>query len=263
MDYEKTEDGQIQAAFARRVGKVLLQYEAATQAFAPADKHEATLCICLLQAVLTQCAKAMQRKGGPLRQELDAVLNVQLKDHPPRFGFDEGCISMWGQTNSFPKYRDIIQVIRNALSHPTVQSGEGHPTTGYITVLEGTGFVQEFRFVASPWVNDAGRPKGYAAGERESKMRQAREIVAADQKTKLEWVERCGNYFLSLEGQPFVRHTIVTLSVLQLRTLTLELSDLLAGDSGPGLSGQKASEVEGQSALATPSIGRGAPDGGG
>lgn len=38
----------------------------------------------------------MDRKVGTLQAELNAVLNVKLKDQPPRFGFDEACIDVGG-----------------------------------------------------------------------------------------------------------------------------------------------------------------------
>ena len=44
MEYERTENDQIQAAFATRVGKVLLHYEGAGREGATGERYEATLC---------------------------------------------------------------------------------------------------------------------------------------------------------------------------------------------------------------------------
>jgi hypothetical protein len=261
MEYERTDDSQIQAAFARRVGKVLLQYEAGACDLAPADQHEATLLICLLQAVLTQCTEAMRRKGGPLRAELDAVLNVKLKDQPPRFGFDEACIDVWGHSSGPPTYRELITVVRNALSHPTVQAEVEHPTTGYTTVLDDTGLIQNFRFIVSPWVNSAGKPKGTQEQLLATTMKKAKRVLAPDQAAKLQWRIRHGNNYLELEGRPFVPHTMVTLSVLQLRTLTLELSDLLGADSGSQSADTKGRDAQRENVSPASLIVQGAPDG--
>lgn len=261
MEYERTEDGQIQAAFARRVGKVLLQYESGSRHLAQADQHEGTLLICLLQAVLNQCTEAMRRKGGTLRAALDDVLNVKLKDQPPRFGFDETCIAVWGHSIGPPTYRELIEVVRNALSHPTVQADAGYPTTGYTTVMNDTELIQNFRFVASPWVTSAEKQKGYAQKACEAAMERAQALLEASQRSKLGWRERPGCYFLELAGQPFVPHTIVTLSVLQLRTLTLELSDLLGAGTGSQAAGVNGREGRQANALSESAIKHGAPDG--
>lgn len=154
-----------------------------------------------------------------------------------------------------------MKVIRNALSHPTVQADAGCPTTGYSTVLNDSGLIENFRFVVSPWVKSAEKQKGHGQKECAAAMTKAQALLEADQRSKLGWRERSGSYFLELEGQPFVPHTIVTLSVLQLRTLTLELSDLLGADPGSQAAGLKGREAPPADALFESTINHGAPNG--
>lgn len=92
-------------------------------------------------------------------------------------------------------------------------------------------------------------------------MSEAKRILAADQTSRLAWHERKGRHFLELERHPFVPRRIVTLSVLQLRTLTLELSDLLGADSGSKAAGMKGHEAKPTNALSDSAIAHGAPDG--
>lgn len=219
MEYERTEDGQIQAAFAMRVGKVLLHYEGAGREGATGERYEATLCICLLQAVLTICVETMRRKRGSLSMELDRALKVSLSKQPARFGFGEECVEIWGHDRRPPSYRGLIEVIRNALSHPTSQSEDGLPTTGYTTVLDGTGLIESLRFVMSPWVGRNGGGKRVAEKEFQRELDKAKQLLAAGQAPNFHWRKQDGAFCLELEGQPFAPHTIVTLSVLQLRTL--------------------------------------------
>ena len=63
MECIETPDSQMQADFARRVGRVVLHYEAAMERSDPQGSYEATLTICLLQALLTNCIELIKSRN--------------------------------------------------------------------------------------------------------------------------------------------------------------------------------------------------------
>lgn len=76
MEHIETPDDQIQADFARRVGRVLLHYEAAMERSDPQDSYEATLTICLLQALLTNCIELIKSRN---KQDLTGLTAIAGK----------------------------------------------------------------------------------------------------------------------------------------------------------------------------------------
>ena len=62
MEYKRTKNDQIQAAFALRVGKLLKQYhEVEGEYYENNDFYDATLTICLLQNLLTYCNQSINK----------------------------------------------------------------------------------------------------------------------------------------------------------------------------------------------------------
>jgi hypothetical protein len=93
MEYIATPDGQIQADFARRIGQVLLHYEAGTAFGQPQDSYEATLTICLLQALLTNCVELIDKKVKNDRTGLKKIASRSLEEDPALFGLNLQCIT--------------------------------------------------------------------------------------------------------------------------------------------------------------------------
>jgi hypothetical protein len=71
MEYQRTDDGQIQAAFAQRVGQLLVQYDAWRSQVPSVERYESTLTIALLQSLLTTCQELLRKKRLP--RELEAL----------------------------------------------------------------------------------------------------------------------------------------------------------------------------------------------
>lgn len=161
MEYRRTDDAQIQADFAGRVGQILMQYESLKTKLPIEEQYEATLSIALLQTMLTQCQELLKNnrsvKNAPLGlEELVAMANRGFDEPPPLLGITHECIlDRWPSERSL-KYRDVIECIRNALSHPLPQTNERLPRTGYTSQKCNSGLLEAFVFTQSPWVGPSG-----------------------------------------------------------------------------------------------------------
>ncbi len=146
MEYFRDEKNKIQADMAYRLGKIAVQYEKSNFL---EDKYSSTLDICILQNLLTHCVelfKVMERHD-PQKKYLKANLKNET-----RWGLHHGLI----KTNTF-KYDneltvyDVLNSIRNSLSHPTGTDIEAEfPSTGYTTVPSKSGKISHFCFIESP-----------------------------------------------------------------------------------------------------------------
>ena len=98
MEYERTVDGQIRAAFARRAGQLVLQYEALCRHLPVDEQFESTLAVALLQPMLTSCQELLRRgagKKGPLKSygRLEALAKRLVRDEPTLMGLKADCVS--------------------------------------------------------------------------------------------------------------------------------------------------------------------------
>lgn len=233
MEYVETSDGQIQADFARRVGQVLLHYEAGMAHRRPLDGYEATLTICLLQALLTNCVELIKSKSKNDRTGLVAISGQSIAEDPARFGLNPACITQQWQSDRDLTYREVLQCLRNALSHPLPQQGGIHKTTGYTSWKSSSGEIEGFTFFHSPWVNRTGSDvhPSYKVGEVDlRKLEIELRNWSRDHHTSgLTIVPIAGRrHQIHLGVNPFVPVLQLDLSTTQLRTLTLTLSEHLA-----------------------------------
>lgn len=238
MEYERTEDAQIQSDFAGRAGQILLQYECCKEG-RPADQQfEATLAIALLQTMLTQCQELLKKYRNPAKapeglEGLVAMANRGFDEPPPLLGLTQACILERWPSERAVQYRDLIECIRNALSHPLPQTKEGLPRTGYTTQKGSSGLIEAFVFTQSPWVGPSGvlLPQ-FRPGSDEKKRLDAKSSIqrwgANSQVTRLELAETKDGFKPMRDGKPFVPVMRVRLDVAQLRLLVLALSDYLS-----------------------------------
>lgn len=239
MEYERTEDAQIQSDFAGRAGQILLQYDRCKDGLPAHQQFEATLAIALLQTMLTQCWELLKKYRNPAKapeglEGLVSMANRRFDEPPPLLGLTQACILERWPSETAVKYRDLIECIRNALSHPLPQTNEGWPTTGYTTEMGSSGSIESFLFTQSPWVDRSGQLiQDWQAGRRNTKKQ-----LEVTNKLK-KWADDHGIQDLKLlesgrvylpmkDGKPFVPVMRVRLDVAQLRLFVLALSDYLS-----------------------------------
>lgn len=239
MEYERTEDAQIQADFAGRAGQILLQYERNKEGHPPHHQFEATLAIALLQTMLTQCQEMLKKYRKPGKaprglEELVAMANRDIDEPPPLLGLTQACILERWESEKAVEHRDLIECIRNALSHPLPQTCKGLPRTGYTTQMGSSGSIEAFVFTQSPWVGPSGALLDQYRPSRnnEKKLEDAHTKIdkwAKNAKvTNLALVETKDGYRPIRDGMPFVPVMRVRLDVAQLRLFVLALSDYLS-----------------------------------
>ena len=159
MEYNRTDDGQIKADLANRLGIILKQYRE-IQHFS--EKYEITLCLAILQILLTNCVEL-----------LNDIKKIQKHNNPFFFtpikkeiwGFDESSII----TSTFkqPKLNAdfIIRQIRNALSHPkNLNLSSKNKLTGY-TTRNNSEKIETVVFVSSPDLTNKGTFKTFKTFE--------------------------------------------------------------------------------------------------
>ena len=225
-EYFREDRYRIQAGFALNTGKLLAQYLRFTAELKPQEKYEATLTICALQALLTNCAellKAMKRHHKTAWAE-------PVVDLPRYFRIKRSFII----TNTFGPdltHEDFITHLRNALSHPSsrARGATGLETTGYTTVPDGSGVVTRFRFVSSPWV-DRGNLLSRVCSLSEDKVKV--EMETFERKHRLEFpldVRSDGSRYRIYQGKDqYLPVFIAELSLVELTELALDLSNHLA-----------------------------------
>lgn len=228
MEYERTSEGQIQASMALRAGKILLQYESFCMGLPVEEKYEATLAISLLQMMLTNCSELLKKKGLDKRgmTELENLKNESILDDPSRMGLEPSCIVQCWPSERGLKYREIFQSLRHVLSHPGMQKANGLPVTGFTSIESPMGVIDGYEFTQSPWVGPGGhlRSLDYAP-----LCKQMDEFASNHNVVGLEVVKTSDQRWQVVrEGNPFIPVLRLRLTVKQLRTLTLTLSEVLS-----------------------------------
>ena len=219
MEYFRTEDGQMQADLARRLGIVLKQYH---NCILTSQKYEVSLCLSILQTLLTNCVellnglKTKDQKCNPLYH------------HPidrDKWGFDERNIVFNTFHQPTPTAEKLIRHIRNALSHPTkIQSTANEKTTGY-TTLGNTASIEQIKFISSPDLNGSGNSKKYKTRKQaEDKVKTEANFPSDVQVYETEQ----GDFVFQQKGILFHRIFEINLTPENLLTLTYSLATYLA-----------------------------------
>lgn len=239
MEYERTEDGQIQAAFAQRVGLLLVQYDNWRQQVPEVEQFESTLTISLLHSLLTMCQelirKNTKKSGQPALVAIGQLASCSLEDKPNLLGLSRDCVVEQWPSERELTYREVIECLRNALSHPGPQTNKGLPRTGFTSLPGSSGLVEAYEFTQSPWVNSTGSdlsPRFHSQDAGDCPPEQLLAQVDSWAKNyKVDGVEvkRLKGCWQAMRGgQPFVPVLRLRIDVRQLRVFTAGLSDYLS-----------------------------------
>jgi HEPN pEK499 p136 len=218
MEYFRTEDGQIQADFARRLGIVLKQYHQINLL----EKYEVSLSLTILQSLLTNCTELLN--GLKSRETRENPL-YKSPINSTDWGFNEENIKF----NSFYQpeitVEKIIRHIRNALSHPTkLNLNLPKKTTGF-TTNKISNSIEKIIFVSSPDLNNRGNSKTFLSEELAKKNM----IDAGNFPLDVEIIPLLnGKFGYQKDGEPFHRIFEIEFSPENLLTLTYSLSSYLS-----------------------------------
>lgn len=151
-EYFREPGSLIQADFALHAGKLLAHYSKLTATLSSEAKYEATLGVCVLQSLLTNCIELLTQMQDHQRPLFDEP----IPDVRPRWGLTRSFIAR----DDFPgdlTLKRTLTHMRHAVSHPTAVVGPQFPSTGYTTLPDGSGLISGFRFTDSPWVKNGKR----------------------------------------------------------------------------------------------------------
>lgn len=236
MEYERTPDGQIQADFAFRIGRIAEQYERFCKSMpSEEERYEATMLLALLQALLTNCTELLRsRQRSRTNPAFSEVAGRNLNQDPTLFGFQRSSVvQVWPSTRPL-MYRELLDYLRNAMSHPCPQTEEGLPRTGYTSWQSDSGVIEGFSFTQSPWVDSSGHDVKYRAregdAEAEATMRKEMRRFESNHSVPDLSVRSDGKGWLRVFhlDEPFVPVLRIKLDIEQLRMLTRSLSEYLA-----------------------------------
>jgi hypothetical protein len=218
MEYIRTDDGQIQADLARRLGVVLKQYN---DLVLTSEKFEVSLSLSIFQTLSTNCVElsnVLEKKykiGNPFYQTPipSEILGVSEDD-------------IIENTFNIEKIHAnyIIRKIRDSLSHPTkIDLTNKLSTTGYTTLLNNFGTIDKIIFISSPDITPKGDRKKY-------KQPIAQKFLDDGSFPKGVTIEQIDEHKFGFtkDDMPFFRMFKIILSPMQLLQMTYALTDYLS-----------------------------------
>lgn len=227
MEYSR-EQGSIQADFALRAGRLHAQYcdLVGRQGISEQERYDATLALCVLQALLTNCTELLASIRDKNKRLFLAPISEEHSEWLPRnsverHDYEPECTLACG-----------LEHVRNALSHPTAPGSAGdYPVTGYTTMPDVSGRVQAFQFVDSPWVR-RGKLDSRYSNRKPEKVRDAAESF----EKRHQWPQGTfsvqqhdgDRYCVLRDGKQFLPVCVISLSLHEMHQLIRSLSNWLA-----------------------------------
>lgn len=224
MEYFREPKNRIQAGFALNAGKLLFQYQRYAETLSPASRFEATLTICVLQSMLTNCEELLNSMGHA--QKLDWA--EPLTDIPHRWGLKRDFVIRDTYPVQLTPER-FMSHLRDSMSHPTSPDRSPElPSTGYTTITNSTGLITAFRFTNSPWI-DRGRYFSHYANKKEETVLEKIASFEKKYNFRLEVSRNENGLFQPMhDGQPYLPVFISEIPVSGLIRIATELSNYLA-----------------------------------
>ncbi len=221
MEYFRDSKNRIQADIAYRLGKIASQYRTFPEPYE--QKFSVTLDVCILQNLLTTCSELLK---GMIRNGKKHYLTADLSEKP-----------LWGLRQEIIEstFRDeplsgeiVLKRMRNAVSHPTdLDVSSPFPSSGYTTIPNGSKKICQYCFVNSPDTK-YNRLKRFDTEELAKRGLQKAECDG-DMPTDVGIIKNeDGKFCFSRNGKPFARIFKITLTVEEIHTLVIELSNYLA-----------------------------------
>ncbi len=228
MEFFRDPKNQIYADMALRLGRILVQYE---NSRIDGEKFEATLCLSVLQTLLTHCQDYSMKAIDEYNYE--DLFNRKFYDVD--WGLDNEC---W-KKNTFNEELSLgnfIRRMRNSLSHPTeIIINSQFPSTGYTTEKNiNKQEITKLIFVNSPDTKNNKQKMLdkdilvntlYKDGNPEKGLNS--EFPKGTYYEKFDFNKQ-QKFRLMLDGEPFARISIIEMSVNQMLIFTKNLANFLA-----------------------------------
>jgi hypothetical protein len=227
MEHARRFDG-IQAGHAGNAAKLLQQYLRFAPSQPDMNRFEATLTICVLHSLLTQCAELLKYT----RLATLPDLQEPLTEFPNNLGLTTSLVV----ENTFPEPltgAGFLIHLRDALSHPAPDEKFRFRPTGFTSTEDPSGIIRGYVFTSSPWVKDDQRqpfgeklPRSTEKAAASIVKRFCREDRAAFALEVLPLED--GLFDVGYCGQPYVPLLVATLPLDLLIGLTRTLAQHLS-----------------------------------
>lgn len=239
--YYEDPEGKVRADFALRVGKLYREYEGRLPLIPPDERYEATLNLALLHSLLTTCMELL--KHMPQKREFEKP----FADVPALWGLRSDMVirdNFPGKPSQF----EVLERIRNALSHPTHGDiNVPYPTSGYRNINDvGGNQISAFSFVNSPNVVREGVPPTYdqrdKAERQMTKLQKAFNRVGDHRPLRVEKTSS-NKFAIYCKDEPYVQIFQINIPMAALSALLLGLSNYLAQPTRDRWDGQSVVQL--------------------
>lgn len=211
-EYFLEPNGQIHADLAYRLGKIIEQYDSIKKI--DLFNFDSSLCLCILQNLLTIYDEKNKFGGYPLTREKSFYNKNCLIRDENYFDISTDKIEV-DNSNSIKTVGDFLKTLRNSMSHPTaINQMSDFLSTGYFSNSVNKK-INSYTFVNSPDVKN-GSPIFFHT---ESKFN----IYTKNKIYEFKKKQIRGGYQIT---NP--RITKITLNVIELKNLTIKLAKLLS-----------------------------------
>lgn len=241
MEWYREAGNRTQAAFARNAGLLLLDYLSLTDARRPEAKYDATMTLCVLQALLANCVELLEA----MEDHKKAFFATSLTDEAPVWGLRRSFV----KENTFPGDVTLhwtLKHLRNGLSHPVARQPLVEcPPTGYTTTNDPSGVVTAFRVIASPWIKRGRRSRTYDRLTAEKVVAQIKNFEATYGETgHLTPVERPdGKFDITRNGRLYWPVFVMELPLEAAQELALDLATLLSQPADETWDGHRVTQL--------------------
>lgn len=227
MEHARRFDG-IQAGHAGNAARLLQQYLRFAASQPHTSRYEATLTICVLHSLLTQCAELLKYT------QLTSLPDLQepLTDLPNSLGLTASLVI----EDTFPEPltgASFLVHMRDALSHPAPDEEFRFRPTGFTSTGDPSGIIHGYVFTSSPWIKDDQRqpfgeklPRSTEKAATSIIKRFCKEDRAAFALDVLPLED--GLFDVGHRGQPYVPLLVATLPLDLLVDMTLTLAQHLS-----------------------------------
>lgn len=225
MEYYRTENGQIQADLARRLGLALRQYR--EQRRGKEQDYSVTLSLSVLHTLLTSCVQLAKNLAS--KKRIKSFLSEPLGDSLPNS--NEPIVFQKAIPRRPKTYFDLLNNLRDSMSHPNpIDGSSGNTPTGFTSIQDGSGALKCIRFVWAPNIDNGGWPRGFKSKEEADELAcECRdEDPARSNQIKVVKEDRFWYVRDSEQNELISRVVVVDLSSNQVYSLAIALCIILA-----------------------------------
>jgi hypothetical protein len=224
------------ARLALHAGRLLEQYFKLCVEKPESERYDATLTLCVLQALLTNYKELIAQ----IIENRPEWFSDEIVDIPSRWGIRKSYVVEY----TFPyklNYAKLVSHLRDAVSHPTASHSLSTATTGYSVLKSRQGIIEGFRFVHAPLATTSSDSESYPSKKAADQcaLRYKKYGITSNQHTNGKWK------LVWRSGETFNPRMISCFPLEALKEFTLELATVLAHPAKLDWDGRQRHDLDG------------------